>query len=122
VEAAWGATRRKNGYLKRFYQKLLVRKGSKKALIAISHKIIIATYFILKNKEAYKEPLLQIEKAEQKHRQKQVQKTVGQLMKLGFQVRLTHWSNDNIELVFFTRIVNLCMKLSRKLDKHKHLS
>lgn len=89
MEAAWGATRRKEGYLKGFYQKLLVRKGSKKALVAVSRKIIIATYFILKNKEAYKEPLLQIEKAEQKRRQKQVQKTVGQLMKLGFQVRLT---------------------------------
>lgn len=89
MEAAWGATRRKDGYLKRFYQKLLVRKGSKKALVAVSHKIIIATYFILRNKEAYKEPLLQIEKAEQKRRQREVQKTVGQLMKLGFQVRLT---------------------------------
>lgn len=89
MEASWGATRRKEGYLKRFYQKLLVRKGSKKALVAVSHKIIIATFFILRNKEAYKEPLLQIEKAEQKRRQKEVQKTVGQLMKLGFQVRLT---------------------------------
>lgn len=57
--------------------------------MAVSHKIIIATYFILKNKEAYKEPLLQIEKAEQKRRQKEVQKTVGQLRKLGFDVRLT---------------------------------
>lgn len=89
MEAAWGATRRKDGYLKKFYQKLLVRKGSKKALVAVSHKIIIATYFILKNKEAYIEPLLQIEKAEQKRRQKEVQKTVGQLRKLGFDVRLT---------------------------------
>lgn len=34
VEAAWGATRRKDGYLKKFYQKVLVRKRSKKALVA----------------------------------------------------------------------------------------
>lgn len=89
VEAAWGATRRKEGYLKRFFHKLLIRKGRKKALMAVSHKIIIATYFILKNKEAYKEPLLQIEKAEQKRRQKQVQKTASHLRQLGFDVRLT---------------------------------
>ena len=31
----------------------MVRKGSKKALVAIGHDIIKATYFILKNKEDY---------------------------------------------------------------------
>jgi hypothetical protein len=71
VEAAWGATRRKEGHLKKFYQKLLVRKGSKKALVAVSHKIIIATYFILKNKEAYKEPLLQNKNANKRRFKKQ---------------------------------------------------
>lgn len=89
VEAAWGATRKKTGYLKGFYQKLLIRKGSKKALIAVSHKIIIATYHILKNKEEYKEPLLQITKATAKRKQKEIQKSVMQLTNLGFSVRLT---------------------------------
>jgi transposase len=62
VEAAWGATRKKQGYLKGFYQRLLIKKGSKKALIAVSHKIIKSTYHILQSKEEYKEPLLQLEK------------------------------------------------------------
>ncbi|SHJ92311.1 hypothetical protein SAMN04487911_1591 [Arenibacter nanhaiticus] len=57
--------------------------------MAVGHKIIIAKYFILKNKEAYKEPLLQIAKADQKRRQKEVHKTVVPLRKLGFDVRLT---------------------------------
>jgi CRISPR/Cas system endoribonuclease Cas6 (RAMP superfamily) len=75
--------------LKAFYHKLLIKKGAKKALIAVSHKIIKATYHILKNREQYKEPLLQIEKTNQKNKQKNIQKFVGQLTSLGFSVRLT---------------------------------
>lgn len=55
----------------------------------MSHKIIKATYHILKNREEYKEPLLQIEKANQRNKQKNVQKFVTQLANLGFSVRLT---------------------------------
>lgn len=51
--------------------------------------MIKATYHILKNKEEYKEPLLQIEKAKAMHKQKNVQKFVTQLASLGFSVRLT---------------------------------
>jgi hypothetical protein len=75
--------------LKTFYHKLLIKKGSKKALVAVSHKIIKATYHILKNKEEYKEPLLQIEKVNERNKQKSIQKNVSQLRKLGFSVRLS---------------------------------
>jgi hypothetical protein len=75
--------------LKSFYHKLLIKKGAKKALIAVSHKIIKATYYILKNKVEYKEPLLQIERANERNKQKNIQKSVSQLLKLGFSVRLT---------------------------------
>jgi transposase len=89
VESAWGATRKKESYLKTFYQKLLIRKGSKKALIAVAHKQIIATYHILKNKEIYKEPIKQIETVNQKRKQREIQNSVAKLMNLGFSVRLT---------------------------------
>jgi transposase len=89
VESAWGATRKKESYLKTFYQKLLIRKGSKKALIAVAHKQIIATYHILKNKEIYKEPIKQIETINQKRKQREIQNSVAKLMNLGFSVRLT---------------------------------
>lgn len=68
---------------------MLIKKGSKKALLAIGHKIIKATYHILKNKEEYKEPLLQIEKLKEKNKQKNIQKFVTQLATLGFSVRLS---------------------------------
>lgn len=75
--------------MKGFYHKLLIKKGAKKALVAVSHKIIKATYHILKNKEEYKEPTIQIEKVNQRNKQKNVQKSINKLRELGFSVRLT---------------------------------
>jgi len=34
---------------------MVVRRGKKRALIAIGHKILCASYFIIKNKEAFKD-------------------------------------------------------------------
>lgn len=68
VECAWGSTRKKDGYLKRKYQNLVGRRGKKKALVAVGHKIIIAAYFIISRNEKYKEPDLnpKTEKARRK--------------------------------------------------------
>lgn len=55
VEMAWAATRTKHTYLSNKYKSLVGRRGKKKALIAVGHKILIAAYFILKNKVMYKE-------------------------------------------------------------------
>lgn len=55
TEAAWAATRTKGVYLKSKYENLVPRKGKKKALIAIGHKILCAVYHIMKDKQSYKE-------------------------------------------------------------------
>ena len=66
-----------------------MRKGSKKALIAVAHKIVIAAYQVLKKKEAYKSPLLDNKKNDEKRKQKEVQRSIAKLSQLGFTVRLT---------------------------------
>ncbi len=66
-----------------------MRKGTKKAVVAVAHKIIIAAYHVLKNKEAYKSPLLDTKKYEEKRKQKEVQRSIVRLSQLGFTVRLT---------------------------------
>lgn len=58
VECGWGATLKKDGFLKRKYESLVGRRGKKKALVAVGHKIIIAAYHVIKDKEPYKEPVL----------------------------------------------------------------
>jgi hypothetical protein len=81
VECGWGATRKKDGYLKRKYKSLVARRGKKKALVAVGHKIIIAAYHVLKNKEQYKEPQLH-DSTERK--KKQILKHLTQLKELGY--------------------------------------
>lgn len=55
VECGWAASRTKNTYLSAKYKTLVGRRGKKKAIIAVAHKLLIATYFIIKEKIAYKE-------------------------------------------------------------------
>lgn len=55
VELAWAASRTKNTYLGSKYKSLVWRIGKKKAVIAVGHKILIAAYYIIKNKVKYNE-------------------------------------------------------------------
>jgi transposase len=55
VELGWAASRTKNTYLSSKYKSLVGRRGKKRAVIAIGHKILIATYFIIKDKKEFKE-------------------------------------------------------------------
>jgi len=81
VECGWGATRRKDGFLKRKYKSLIARRGKKKALLAVGHKIIIAAFFVLKNKEKYKEPLLHNSAQRNK---RQIANHLAKLKELGY--------------------------------------
>jgi transposase len=55
TEFAWIASKMKGTYLFAKYRSLVGRRGKKKALIAVGHKILISCYQILKYKVPYKE-------------------------------------------------------------------
>ena len=55
TEFAWIASKMKGTYLFAKYQSLVGRRGKKKALVAVGHKILISCYQILKYKVPYKE-------------------------------------------------------------------
>jgi len=55
VQCAWAASRQKNGWLKTKFEQLCVRKSSKKALIAISRKLLVIIWNVLSKQEPYKE-------------------------------------------------------------------
>jgi transposase len=55
AEFAWVASRIKGTYLRAKYRSLEVRRGKKRAIVAVGHKILIMCYHILKNKVPYKE-------------------------------------------------------------------
>lgn len=86
TEAAWAASHTKDSFLRRKYNSLITRRGKKRALIAVGHKILCAAYFILKNIEEYKEPdetmLLE------KRKQAQIGRYLKRLHELGVSPRL----------------------------------
>lgn len=55
VQCAWAASRTKNCWLKTKYEQLCIRKSSKKALIAISRKLLVIIWNVLTKNEVYKE-------------------------------------------------------------------
>lgn len=84
VQCAWAATRTKNTYLRKKFESLSIRRGKKRALIAIGHKILIAAYFILKNKEEYKD--LGENFLDERRKAKQIDHHVRRLKELGVDV------------------------------------
>ncbi|MGA2331924.1 MAG: IS110 family transposase [Syntrophales bacterium] len=55
TEFAWVAAKTEGTYLSAKYRSLAGRRGQKKALVAVGHKILIMCYHILKHKVPYKE-------------------------------------------------------------------
>jgi len=55
VECGWAASRTKNTYLSSKYRSLVGKRGKKRAIIALGHKILIASYFIIKDQVEFKE-------------------------------------------------------------------
>jgi transposase len=55
IEFAWVASRTRDTYLRSKYHSLVGRRGKKRTLVALGHKILIMCYHILKYKRPYKE-------------------------------------------------------------------
>lgn len=81
TEAAWVATHMKGTYFKAKFESLSIRRGRKKALIAIAHKMLISAYFILKNKQGYQSP--DQEAWLEKRKQAQIKSHLKRLHELG---------------------------------------
>ena len=86
TELAWVASRMKGTYLHAKYQGLVGRKGKKKALIAVGHKILIMSYHILKYKVPYKE--LGANYLDTRRKDRIVKNYLKRLTNLGFTVTL----------------------------------
>jgi transposase len=86
TQCAWAASRTKNTYLRAKYHSLVGRRGKKRALIAVGHKILVIAYHIIKNGVPYKE----LGKDYLLHRRedKIVKNHIKRLRDLGYEVEL----------------------------------
>lgn len=55
TQLGWAASRTKDTYFGAKYKSLVGRRGKKKAIIAIGHKILVAAYFILRDNMEFNE-------------------------------------------------------------------
>jgi transposase len=86
VEFAWVASRMKGTYLRAKFQSLVGRRGKKKALVAVGHKILIMCYHILKYKVPYKE--LGANYLDQRKKDRIAKSYLRKLLNLGYMVTL----------------------------------
>ncbi len=56
VQAAHAAVRVKDRYLSAFYGRLVGRRGKKKAIVAVAHKILVLAYTLIRKRERYRDP------------------------------------------------------------------
>jgi transposase len=56
VQAAHSAVMVKDSYFARVYRRLVSRRGGKKAMMAVAHRLLIAVYHILRKHEPYRAP------------------------------------------------------------------
>jgi transposase len=84
AEAAWAATRTKGTYLRAKFDSMVGRKGRKKALLIVGHKILCAVYHILTTRLSYQ--AYSVEEFEIKRNQKRIAFLQNELKGLGVTV------------------------------------
>jgi len=86
VEAASAAARAKGTYLRDKFYRLKARRGYKRAVVAVAHKILVATYHMLSQNVSYNDlGDLYLDKLNKHHLTRNL---VHRLERLGFQVTL----------------------------------
>jgi transposase len=86
VQAANAAIRVKDTHLRRVYQRLVVRRGHKKALMAVAHRLLVAIYYMLKDRVPYRE--MGAAAPSETAKRKLADRMQRRLEKLGYTVRL----------------------------------
>jgi transposase len=83
-ECAWSVVRSRNTFLSNFYWKLKQKRGTKKAIIALSRKILVIVCNLLKNDTVFSEEHFEAAKSKQEHFR--VKKLLADAKKLGFEL------------------------------------
>lgn len=86
IQAAQAAVKKSETFLAAFYRRLAARRGKKKAIVAVAHKILVIVYTLLKTGECYQERGAAALSERQKERLlARLQRRIAQL---GYQVSL----------------------------------
>ncbi len=74
----------KDSYFAQVYRRLVGRRGVKKAIMAVAHRILIAVYYILLRHEPYRAPGAPVE--DEQRTERLVNRMLQRIEKLGYTV------------------------------------
>lgn len=86
VQCAWAASRAVGTHLRQLYGRLVGRRGKKRALVAVAHRLLLIVYNVLKKGQVYQEPV-QAAPDRQQDRERLKQRLLKRLEKLGVNVQ-----------------------------------
>lgn len=86
VQVAWAAVKVKKSYLSSFYHRLAARRGAKRAIIAVAHRMLIAIYHMLKKHEPFKD--LGATYLDERNKPKVVSRMKHRIEQLGYRVTI----------------------------------
>ena len=84
IQAAWGAVRVKNTFFSAQYARISVRRGKKRAIVAVAHSILIAIYHVIKKDINYKD--LGSDYYNKYNRERKIAGHLKKLKQLGWQI------------------------------------
>lgn len=82
IEVAWAAVKKKGSYFKDKYYRLKARRGAKKAIVAIAHRILLGIYHVIKDGVEFRD--LGEEYLKHRHKSQKVSILRRQAMSLGY--------------------------------------
>jgi transposase len=86
IQAAHAAVKVKESSLAAFYQRLVVRRGVKKAVVAVAHKLLTIAYTLLRKREAYQERGAAV--LDERHKDRVLHRMQRRFEQLGYKVHL----------------------------------
>lgn len=86
VECAQSAVRRKDTFFYAQYQRIAMRRGKKRAILAVAHSILVAIYFMIKNDKEYQD--LGADFYNKFNKEKKANAYMKKLKELGYDVQL----------------------------------
>jgi transposase len=86
VQAAWAAVKKPGSFLAAFYHRLAGRRGKKKAIVAVAHKILVIIYTLLKTGQVYQER--GAEALDERQKDRIVHRLERRIAQLGYKVHL----------------------------------
>lgn len=86
IQAARAAVRQKDSYFAAQYRRIVVRRGDKKAIVAVAHSLLVVIYHMLRNGTAYAE--LGADYFAKRNAETAKRRSIRELERLGYKVTL----------------------------------